>query len=187
MNNEEFFDKLDRIIEDFIALIQGTIKQLWNTQNFNLSLKNEYQVLFGLLSRQVTLSIRFVNAYSFWNHDMAPIIMRCLADNLINLKWIVGDVSERSDRFVKFGLGQEKLNIEHRKVQLEKDGKDPQADPVIQAQERWLSTFRFPMITWGLGLEYQPGRWQLKRIVWISTTTFICLSVAQCIVNGIIY
>jgi len=147
MNNDEFFESLNQITVDFVELLQDTIKKLWNAQSFNLSMKDEYQVIFGLLSRQATLSIRFVNAYSFWNHDMAPIVMRCLADNLINLKWIVGDVSERSDRFVKFGLGQEKLNIEQRKVQLEKDGKDPQSDPVIQAQERWLSTYRFPMIT----------------------------------------
>lgn len=147
MNDVEFFESLNQITGDFGALLQDTIKQLWNAQSFDLSMKNEYQVLFGLLSRQVTLSLRFVNAYSFWNNDMAPIIIRCLADNLINIKWILGDVSGRSDRFIKYGLGQEKLNIEHRKVQLKNDGIDPQTDPVIQAQERWLATFRFPMIT----------------------------------------
>ncbi len=147
MSNDEFFSRLDRITDDFIAILQDTIKQLWNAQNHDYSLRDEYQVVFGLLSRHVTLTTRFIKAYSFWNNDMAPIIMRCLADNLINMKWIIGDISTRSDRFIKYGLGQEKLNIEHRKAQLLKDGYDPYSDPLIQAQERWLSTFRFPMLT----------------------------------------
>lgn len=85
---------------------------------------------------------------------MAPIILRSLADNYINLAWILKNPEQRSRKFILHGLGQAKLSLEHRKKQLENDGYDPQNDPSIDATEKWINAQRYTFWT-----EVNLGSW----------------------------
>jgi hypothetical protein len=62
--------------------------------------------------------------------DIAPIILRCMADNYINFSWIAQSPEDRSRKFILHGLGLEKLNLEQRKQQVAKEGIDPETEPV---------------------------------------------------------
>lgn len=71
-----------------------------------------------------------------------------MVDNYINLAWIFIDPPTRSKKFIEYGLGQQKLMIEHRKKELEKKGvKDPDNDPVIKGLEDWVNSQRYTFLT----------------------------------------
>lgn len=147
MNKSEMYDHFQSLLSELEELFDNEIRSFWNSQGIDIQKKEEIEVISGLLSRQVTIAIHFIRSPNTWNHDIAPLIIRCLADNIINLSWITKDVENRSKMFIGHGLGQEKLIIEHRKNQLKIDGKNPDEDEMIMAQEKWLSVFRYPMLT----------------------------------------
>lgn len=60
---------------------------------------------------------------------------------IINLTWILREQTVRSQMFVEYGLGQMKLEIEHRKSS---DGSDKD---YTQYLEDFLSTQRYPFLT----------------------------------------
>jgi hypothetical protein len=97
---------------------------------------------------------RDVTKPNFWNGDMAPIILRSLADNYINLAWILKSPDDRAGKFIRYGLGQAKLNLEHRKAQLEQDGMNSKHDVITQATEQWINAQRYTFWT-----EVNLGSW----------------------------
>lgn len=77
-----------------------------------------------------------------------------MTDVHITLAWILKDSVERSRKFVLYGLGQQKLILEHRKAALTSDGKDPTQDPMVKAFEAQLNAQRFDWLT-----EVNVGSW----------------------------
>jgi len=88
-----------------------------------------------------------------WNGHIAPLILRCMIDAHITLAWILKEPIERAKRYILYGLGQEKLYIEHLK-----SGKAPEDDPiidkVIEMREDWLNSQRHEFLT-----EVDVGSW----------------------------
>ena len=70
-----------------------------------------------------------------WTAHIAPVILRAMVDTHITLAWILKDPPERSRRFIFYGLGQVKLDIEHRKSSLGDREPDPQEKAVVKARE----------------------------------------------------
>jgi hypothetical protein len=77
-----------------------------------------------------------------------------MVDNFITLAWIFVDPVDRSRKFIRYGLGQEKLEIEHRRALMEQEGKDPENDLLIKHKEGWLNSQRFGFLT-----EVSVGSW----------------------------
>jgi hypothetical protein len=77
-----------------------------------------------------------------------------MADVYITLAWILKDPTERARKFILYGLGQAKLQVEHRKAQAQEKGEDPSDDPMIDALETWASSQRYPFLT-----EVDVGSW----------------------------
>jgi hypothetical protein len=82
-----------------------------------------------------------------WNYDIGPLILRAMADVHIALAWILGDPIPRARGFVLHGLGQAKLELEHRKADAEgrKSGAGERA--ILEALERWITSQRYPFLT----------------------------------------
>jgi hypothetical protein len=145
---------LESIINSFINNLKNDLSNRWNLLKIEMSQKEVYEVLSAQLARQITLASQFATNINCWTFDIAPIILRCMADNYINFAWIAKAPSERSKKFILFGLGQEKLNLEHRKTQIIYDGGNPETDQVIKFIEAWLNTQRYTFLT-----EVNLGSW----------------------------
>lgn len=142
------------IIENYIENIIAEQKYRWNNWNKNLDNKEIYDVVGGIISRQTSLTMQFVKSQNIWNNEMAPIFLRSMADNYINLAWILKSPKERSKNFILHGLGQLKLNLEHRKKQVESDGHNIEDDPLIKFEENFINSQRYTFLT-----EVNLGSW----------------------------
>ncbi len=119
----------------------------------------EHEVLGALLARQTTLAIQLAESPSIWTGDVAPIILRAMADVHITVVWILKDARERSRQFIRYGLGQAKLNLEHRKAELDPAHPDPKHQIIVEALESWIDTQRFTWLT-----EVNLGSWSGKNV-----------------------
>lgn len=152
MANE--WQALERIIGTYTDMVRAELAARWKEWPLDLMRPELHEVVGSLLARQVTLVTQIARAPSAWNAHLAPIVLRSMTDVYITLAWILRDPLERSRKFILYGLGQQKLILEHRKAQLVTDGRDPERDPMVQATEAWLTAQRFPFLT-----EVNVGSW----------------------------
>ncbi len=101
-----------------------------------------HEVIGGMLARQATLAKEVANAPTLWNGHSAPIILRAMADVYINISWLLIEPESRCLKFISFGLGQAKLELEHRRAEL--GGRQLSVEEVafFEASERWIDTQR---------------------------------------------
>ncbi|MEM1405640.1 MAG: DUF5677 domain-containing protein [Bacteroidota bacterium] len=152
--SEQIERELTSIISRYHDKVHSELQDRWNNWNIDLEKKEIKEVVCGILSRQVSIVINYSSSPNLWNGDMAPIILRCMADNYINLAWILKGPEERSRKFILHGLGQAKLAMEHRKKQLKNDGHDPEGDSFIRTTEMWINAQRHTFLT-----EVNLGSW----------------------------
>lgn len=150
---------ISAIINSYIESINNDLKKRWNIWEKDLNNKEIYDVIGGIISRQTALTIQFVNSPNIWNGEIAPIFLRSMADNYINLAWILISPKERSKEFILHGLGQMKLNLEHRKKQIESDGQDANKDKLIEFEENFINSQRYTFLT-----EVNLGSWSGKSM-----------------------
>lgn len=113
-----------------------------------------HEVIGGMLARQATLAKEIANSPLLWNGHSAPILLRAMADVYINIAWLLLDPAERCLKFISFGLGQSKLELEHRRAEI--GDRDPTAEEaaMIEACERWIDTQRASFL-----LDVDLGKW----------------------------
>jgi Family of unknown function (DUF5677) len=101
-----------------------------------------HEVIGGMLARQATLAKEIASAPVLWNGHSAPILLRAMADVYINIAWLLLAPAVRCLKFISFGLGQAKLELEHRRAEI--GDREPTAEEVaiIEACERWIDTQR---------------------------------------------
>jgi hypothetical protein len=123
--------------------------------SFDLNAIEAYEVIGALLARQVTLAADLAAAPPIWTPHSAPIFLRAMADVYIALAWIFDAPQERAKNFIEDGLGTVKLEIAHRKAELEKaGGTDQELIRVIDYWERWLRSQRMDDL-----VEVNLGNW----------------------------
>jgi hypothetical protein len=147
-------DRIESILLQYVREIRDDLKTRWESWPLDLAHSELHEVVGALLARQVTLASNFARAPGVWNDHIAPVILRCMADVYISLAWILEDPVDRSKKYILYGLGQTKLQVEHRKAQMESNGEDPSSDPLIEPLERWMSYQRYPFLT-----EVNIGSW----------------------------
>lgn len=125
-----FSDRVDEVRES-----------IWTALPIDYYQSETYEVIGGLLARQCSLAKKLCNP-SIWDYESGPLFLRALVDNYITLAWILKDPVNRSQKFIDYGLGQEKLQIEHLKSELEampdSDQKKDLQDS-IEARVVWLN------------------------------------------------
>jgi hypothetical protein len=147
MNNREIQTQLRKIVETFIRRIQNELQLRLRKWPTDLEHKETREVVGALLSRQVTLATQLAASQSNWNGHAAPLFLRAMADVYINLAWVLSNPNERSKKFVVYGLGQRKLELEHRRAELET--RKPKAGELemIQFEEDWINRQRATFLT----------------------------------------
>lgn len=73
--------------------------------------------------------------------------MRAMADVYITLAWVLGDPLARSKRFILYGLGQAKLQLERRQAELQnREPLDGELER-LEATEAWINSQRATFLT----------------------------------------
>ncbi|SRR5260370_12900418 len=126
--NDEDVATLWRIAHDFANAARAELDARWRAWTLDLSKTEVHEVVGALLARQVTLARTVISNPGTWTPHAAPVLLRAMADVRISLEWILGSPDERAQRFIEYGLGQMKLEMEHRKAVL--DPSDPDPDQV---------------------------------------------------------
>jgi len=147
------------LINEYAQNIDSEFKHFWNSWEIELSEKEIHEVLSALIARQITIAIQFNSCIAGWTGDLAPIVLRSLADNYINIAWILKSPLERSRKFIFYGIGREKLNMEHRKLQMEEDGFDSENDPLIRLSKEWINFHQYDFLT-----DVNVGSWSEKSV-----------------------
>lgn len=101
-----------------------------------------HEVIGGLLARQATLAKEIAGAPSLWNGHSAPVLLRAMADVHINLAWLILDPSTRCLKYIAFGLGQAKLELEHRRAEIGTRTPTPDEAAMLDAREAWINLQR---------------------------------------------
>lgn len=146
---QDIYNKLEKTINEYIGSVRKELEERWNAWNIDMSKIEKHEVVGALMARQVTLATQLIGAPRIWNGHIAPLILRTMVDNYINLAWIFNKNSlARAKKFIEYGLGQQKLVIEHRKQELKERGvKDVDNEPSIKMFEEWINTQRYTFLT----------------------------------------
>jgi Family of unknown function (DUF5677) len=142
MNSPDPTERLWEITGRFVRNARTDLELRWNALPRDLGLRELHEVTGSLLSRQVTLATQLASAPNAWNGHAAPLYLRAMADVYISLAWILKEPDARAHDFVLFGLGEEKLRLEHRKKEFEKAGGAVEQEGYIQAIEAWIEQQR---------------------------------------------
>jgi hypothetical protein len=143
----EVIKKLNILLEKYISNIENDLKDRWNLWEKDVSIPEQYEVIGAIMSRQITIASNFVNNSTIWNGHIAPLIMRSLIDNYINFAWILLNPVERSRQFIYYGLGQEKLSLEHYKSQFDPQNIPSEIKTLIEEKEQWISEQQYTFLT----------------------------------------
>jgi hypothetical protein len=117
MKTDGFWERTE-IMHEYARAAESELTERWKNWKLDLTYREMYEVIGALLGRQVTLATSLALSPENWNQHVAPLILRSMADNYITLAWIFCEPVERSRKFFYYGLGQEKLQIEHLKKRL---------------------------------------------------------------------
>jgi hypothetical protein len=146
-NRDQLNEELWSALHNFVDHISGQLWDRWDSWMTKNENRNSHEVIGGLLSRQVNLTSELAGNPGIWNSNMAPLVLRSMVEALITLAWILEDPRSRSESFILYGLGQEKLKLENQKALLIEEGFDPNEDPDIQEWEQWLNAQRYTELT----------------------------------------
>jgi len=145
--SKEVRNLFQEIIRNYVQMVEKELSQRWENWALDFSEQEKYEVIGGLLARQVSLATELAMSPSIWNENIAPLILRSMVDNFINIAWIFGDALEKSRKYILYGLGQEKLQLEHLKVQIKNAGQNPDEVEEVKVREKWINSQRYTFLT----------------------------------------
>lgn len=154
MRTKEFWKATEAILRNYVRMVELELSERWEGWSLDLSCNEMYEVIGALLARQVTLAVELAKSHIIWNMHIAPLILRAMADNYINLAWIFQDPLDRSRKFIMYGLGQEKLQVEHLKARLQTAGESVEENPEVKYREGWINAQQYTFLT-----EVNIGSW----------------------------
>lgn len=139
--------ELEKLIKAFVEKARQDLNERWAKWPIDLSQRELYEVVGALLARQVTLARQLAECPQMWNGHIAPVLLRAMADVYISLAWVLEDPLDRSQKFALYGLGQAKLQLEHRKAQIVDREPTPEEKRLLDASEGWINSQRFTFLT----------------------------------------
>lgn len=147
MDDETSTDPLAGLIDSFVSRATEELNLRWKSWHLDLSRNEVHEVVGALMARQVTLACQLAESPNIWNGHTAPILLRAMADVFINVAWVLGEPVERARKFIFYGLGQAKLNLEHRRAELKTRNPLEGEIEMLDAQEAWINSQRATFLT----------------------------------------
>jgi len=138
MDNTISIEQISHVIRNFTPCIKESLMIRWNEWDITIDEQVKFEVIGGILSRQASLVIQFLESISIWNGNIGTIILRSLAENYITIAWILKeDTIKRCEMFVEHGIGQEMLYLEKLKANI--SNKEP--NPLQKKQIEFIEEF----------------------------------------------
>jgi hypothetical protein len=116
--DEPDLERVRKLIRAFTTRAREELDQRLKRWTLDFAKRDVHEVVGALLARQVTLASQLAKCPQIWNGHIAPLVLRSMADVYINLAWVLKDPADRCRKFIHYGLGQEKLQLEHRKAEM---------------------------------------------------------------------
>lgn len=139
---------LDEAVRDFVRDAQQELHARWRAWPRTFERNHVFEVLGALLARQVTLACQVAATPQMWEPHSGPIFMRAMADVYITVAWILLHPDERARQFIHHGLGQAKLELEHRRADLAAGRPaKPGESEMLDAREAWINSQRLTFLT----------------------------------------
>ena len=137
--SQEFAAKLTK---DYCEIVRAGVDERWAGFELNLLETDLHEVVGGLLARQANITTNFACNPGIWNPHITPLIYRSQVDGYITLAWILeGEAPEDKARnFILYGLGQEKLQVEHLKNYCKENPNDEQAKRFLNNRQEWINS-----------------------------------------------
>lgn len=145
--NEEAQITPETLVRDCVDGLHAELTARWEGWKIDLDQLAVHDAVGSLLARQVTLATELGDNPGIWNPHVAPVLLRVMTDAYITLAWIFDARADRAREYIEYGLGQEKLDIEHLKSVLHTEEGDSRLEQAIEAREVWLSSQKFPWLT----------------------------------------
>jgi len=139
---KESLDSIFNITKEYQKDLFKEVENLWWKINIDISNPIRDEVLGGLIARQARLAGSIITNDSLWTLDLGRIILRCMVDTHITLTWLIKEGKQEDfEKFIEYGLGQEKLLLEHLKIRLnEKDPKFNEKSEEIEYRKNWIDS-----------------------------------------------
>lgn len=147
MTNDADLEAIRHLVEAFTTRARQELEERMQKWRADLAQNEVHEVVGALLARQVTLASGLAGCPSNWSGHFAPLFLRAMADVHIVVAWVLKNPVERSRKFIHYGLGREKLQLEHRKAELETRNPVEGEEQHIQATEDWINAQRHIFLT----------------------------------------
>jgi len=147
MTDDPGLDEVHQLIEAFTGRAREELEHRIKKWPLDLAKQDLHEVVGALLARQVTLASQLAACPLIWNGHIAPLILRAMVDTYITLAWLLKEPLDRCKKFIHYGLGQEKLQLEHRRAEMETRGPREGEREYCEAIEAWINSQRATFLT----------------------------------------
>lgn len=139
---KESIEKIYKVVKGYKKELYKEIEDLWTTVSINIANPIKDEVLGGLIARQARLATAIISDDNLWTTDLGRIIQRCMVDTHITLAWLIKEGKQKDyEKFIEYGLGQEKLFLEHQKIRLdESDPEFKEKNEEIEFRKSWIDS-----------------------------------------------
>lgn len=165
---------------------EAELQALWNRAKIDPYASTQANVIAGLLSRNLQFASDIVQNPYLWRMPTGAILVRCIVETQIRLQWLIKcGKDEDYKEYVEFGLGQEKLLLEHYKRISQDDRPDRQMIlDDIERREAWINaqlyTFLLPVDIGGgthgkdlRTLAEEAGLLDMHRLVYSPLSSYV--------------
>lgn len=132
----------------FARSVFSEVRNLFEQVAPDLDCPSRPEVLFGLLQRQAQIAADLARLPPMWVSPWGQMANRAMAETLIRLKWLAArNRAEEFEWFVDYGLGQEKLYVEHLGRLVEQD--HPESTTIEEERQwriAWLDEQRYTFL-----------------------------------------
>lgn len=140
----EDFDDLTSLLsaaKEYRNNLFSEIQRIWDRVDIDLARPKRGEILGGLIARQARFATVIVNNPVLWAVDIGRILLRCMVDTYITFAWLIKKGTDKDfSRFVEYGVGQEKLFVEHLKAGFDlEDPKNEKIKKQIDGLESWIN------------------------------------------------
>jgi hypothetical protein len=120
-----------------------SIKQAWLKAPYSKDTVRR-DVIAGLLGRQLRYLLISLASPATWTHDVGKLVLRAVVDTYITASWLTNHgTSDDFEKFVEYGLGQEKLLMEHLRARYEQNPEQwPELEGAAEELQRWIEDER---------------------------------------------
>jgi hypothetical protein len=155
--NEEELNELgdfEQSLIKYMHLLDCGYIERFNKIPKDLSKSENFEIICALLTRQVSIGKRLARNPDILDYHVGTILLRALIDNHITIAWILKDYEDRIRKYILYGLGQEKLYLEHLENVKDEDDDNKDVSKIIDANENWINGQRYSFLT-----EINVGSW----------------------------